>query len=415
VLLQDQWLFETEWPGKDNPVVVNTYAEIPGKIFGIGLVQPLIDLQRLYNRMQDMIMDMTELMSNPVWLIPTNAGINNADISNAPGTKIRYSPAGKPERVAGSAVPQHMYENLRSIDAQMMDVSGVHSNSEGRRSAGDNSGVAIEQLVEKDTSQLAQTKASINRALTMVAKVVLCLMKTYYTEPRMVKIFGSDGPVVWRELSSTDLSENPSIHIEADSLFQDEIANREKKLWNAVQMQAITPQEAYKRSSLRTFDQDRMAKLMEYSHANDLLNAAKSGQDIMIFPQDDLEAIGEVFKNYMRSPEFYQPHVMAVQSGNPQAIRATGDAMIKFRDIYIALSLPPQASAQDVQAIAAQMIWPRMPAPMLGAEPNPPGNPNPQTGPKSEQQKLDQQRTAQAVPASGEALTNGMGTAGAIG
>ena len=46
-------------------------------------------------------------------------------------------------------------------------------------------------------------------------------------------------------------------------------------------------------------------KIASMSHAGELLNAAKAGFDIQLFPTDDVDVIRRVFEDFLRTADFY--------------------------------------------------------------------------------------------------------------
>lgn len=398
VFAGDRWLFETRMPKGPNPVQVAVYQRTPGKLFGQGMIVPIVDLQRSFNRVFNMIIDMIETMSNPIWKVPIGAGVPDGDLDNAPGRKVRFNPAGgEPRREPGVPVPPHMFEELRQIQSMMMDVANIHANSLGKRQPGVNSGVAIQQITEQDSAGLATTQQSIEQLVKHTAETMLVLTKNYSNESKMVRMFDGRGQIIWRELNATRLSDEPQVCIEANSSFQSTIDSREKKLWSLVQLGAMDPKEALKRSNLRNFDQDRMRTMADYAHARDILEAAKQGLPVEVFSTDNTEAIGNTFKQYMESPMYYQPYEDAVRSGNPEAINETKRKMDNIRNLYMSIVAPPEATAEEVMQLADKKVYPRPSGP-----PMPPGNPNPQIGPKPDnvnQMMSEQAKSAEGSPA----------------
>jgi hypothetical protein len=290
-----------------------------------------------------------------------------------------------------------MFEELRQIQSMMMDVANIHANSLGKRQPGVNSGVAIQQITEQDSAGLATTQQSIEQLVKHTAETMLVLTKNYSNESKMVRMFDGRGQIIWRELNATRLSDEPQVCIEANSSFQSTIDSREKKLWSLVQLGAMDPKEALKRSNLRNFDQDRMRTMADYAHARDILEAAKQGLPVEVFSTDNTEAIGNTFKQYMESPMYYQPYEDAVRSGNPEAINETKRKMDNIRNLYMSIVAPPEATAEEVMQLADKKVYPRPSGP-----PMPPGNPNPQIGPKPDnvnQMMSEQAKSAEGSPA----------------
>ena len=46
VLLGSTWLYKCDWPTRHHPVTSFQYTKVPGRLWGMGLVEPLIDRRK---------------------------------------------------------------------------------------------------------------------------------------------------------------------------------------------------------------------------------------------------------------------------------------------------------------------------------------------------------------------------------
>lgn len=306
VLTNDFYLFKGEYPEGAFPVQHIRYTEIPNRLWGVGLIQPLIDLQNSYNKFRNQILDNVELMSNPKWLIPKTAGVSAQAITNTAGEKVYYNPAGgKPEQVAGEPIPAYVLDNIQRVQAEMMDVSGIHSVSVGKRAVGIVSGKGIEALQQGDASQLQLTQQSIEHAVKKMAECVLLMMKTYYTEPVFMRMLDTSGGAVFREIKDEDLVDFPEVFIEANSLFRSELPDRDAKVLEMLQLGLIDPPTALKELSFKTGGMTAiMDKMAATSEAKGLIEAIKKGAQVEIYNTDDTETFSKVFSEYIKSDEY---------------------------------------------------------------------------------------------------------------
>ena len=306
VLTNDFYLFKGEFPEGAFPVQHIRYTEIPNRLWGVGLIQPLIDLQNSYNKFRNQILDNVELMSNPKWLIPKTAGVSAQAITNAAGEKVYYNPAGgKPEQVAGTPIPAYVLDNIQRVQAEMMDVSGIHSVSIGKRAVGVVSGKGIEALQQGDASQLQLTQQSIEQGVKKLAETVLVMMKNYYNEPTFMRMLDNSGGAVFREIKDEDIVDFPEVFIEANSLFRNELPDRDAKVLEMLQLGLIDPATALKEISFKTGGMTQMInKMGSVAEAKQLIEAIKKGAQIEIYNTDDTKTFGEVFQDYIRGDEF---------------------------------------------------------------------------------------------------------------
>ncbi len=300
------WLFEGSYPAGSKPVVRMQYTDIPFRLWGVGLVSNLIDLQSLYNRSRNQIIENVDLMSNPKWLIPKTAGVAQSAIKGKPGEKVYYNSAGgKPEQVTGAPLPGHVLQNVQQLQNEMLDVAGLHSTSMGKRAVGINSAASINALSQNDASQLQMTQQDIEHTIQEVAVTVLLYMREYYDEPKMMRMMDSTGKVVFKAIQGTDLVENPEIFLESGSLFRDETNDRFQKVIQMLQLGIIDREDAMQELSFKTSNKFLLDKIASMSHAEDMLKGVIAGKSIQIFPSDDTQTFIEVFKDFMVTEEFY--------------------------------------------------------------------------------------------------------------
>ena len=351
-VLGDTYLHKNAHPYGENgsyPIQILRYTEVPGRLWGVGLIAPLIDMQWLYNKSRSQVLQNIELMSNPKWLIPKTAGVNPNSITNRPGEKVFYNQAGgTPTQVGAAPLPSHIFDNITRLQSEMMDVSGIHSTTLGKRAVGVTSGKAIEALQTGDRSQLQITMMNIEEAVKNLAECTIMLMKEHYNEPKMIRMMDGLGKLIFKELQNTDIVNNPEVFIEAGSLFRNEALDRDAKILQLYEMKLLPPDEALKELSYRTGNKYVVQRMESMAHAEDLLNAAKKGFDIEIFRTDDLSVFKEVFGGYMRQTEYYS---------------LPPDRQEYIRDVYIAIENATMPPEQQGQQKLEEKVYPKSVAP----------------------------------------------------
>ena len=338
-------------PTKMFPVQIVRYTEIPRRLWGKSLLEPLVDVQMLYNRARSQVIHNVELMGNPKWLVPKTAGVSSHAITNKPGEKILYNMAGgAPQQIAAAPLPSYILDNITRLQAEMGDISGLHSVSLGKRAVGVTSGKAIEALGSNDTSQLQITQAAIERGVTGMARCVLELMKEFYDESRMMSMLDQYGKVTFAAIQGTDLVDIPEVFIETGSLFRDEAQDRDAKVMELVQMGLIQPQDALQELSFRTGNSFVSEKVQALAHAKDMLDAARLGARIEVFMSDDVAAFGKVFGEFMQTEEFY---------------RLPRERQDYLRDVLLSLESAGQPEEVYRTMLGANKVFPRSQPPTL--------------------------------------------------
>lgn len=299
-------VFETEVPGKRLPVQVIRYSEIEGYLWGLGLVEPLLDTQDLYNSTRSQIIANAKLIGNPKILIPEEGEIPARSFTDQPGEKIPYKNGQAPTAYQPTPLPQYLVEQPAQLLSEMYDQSGIHGTSLGKRVVGLSSGVAINATAQNDAQQLQLTMDAIENAVKETAIDVLCYMRAYLDESRMVRMLDRSGKLVWSELSNTRLLDDPEVFLEAGSLFRSEAQDRDNQTLQYLQMQLITKEQAKRLLSSRLEPLQVLDQLAALKQSQEVLEAvATLAAPLQVYPSDDLEALETTFKQFMNRPDFY--------------------------------------------------------------------------------------------------------------
>lgn len=306
----EKWLFEGTLPPGAEPLTFFRYTYFGGRLWGHSPFVSAIDLQAAYNRRKNLELDNAELMSNGMWMVPQGSVVNPTSISNKPGKVVVFNAAaGTPTRVSGSGMPVDWAQGNADLMASISDMLGLHAVSLGKRAIGITSGKAMETLANNDISQLQMTMNNIELGLSRVAKSAICFMAAFYPEGVLVNMMDESGRVISEQIKSTDLIQSPEVYFEASSLFRLESEDMDAQTLGLYNAKLLDADEARRRLSFRIADYKATRKMRSWAHAQKLL-AAATGQlgwdkGVEIFPTDDLEAIGEVFNEYMESDAYY--------------------------------------------------------------------------------------------------------------
>ena len=307
IVMGDTYLFkEDKRVTSAIPVHVCKYTTIPRRLWGLGLIVPLIDLQYYYNTARSQILKTFRLMSHPKWVASRASGLQKRSISDMPGEVI-YHNAGSPppSQIAPAPMPSYAFEHIMRLEAEISDTAGAHSVTLGKRAVGVESGIGMQVLAEKDTSQLQHTQLAIEKAVKATFISVLEYMKRYYTEEKMARMMDNLGKVTYKALKSENIAENPEIFIQPGSMFKYGQQERDSRVMQLAQMGLMDPALAMQELSMSTGNAYITKHVQGLSHAQEVLEAAKMGYDIKILPTDDLKAFTEVFEEFTQTEEFY--------------------------------------------------------------------------------------------------------------
>ena len=355
ILMGDTYLYKEDDALVDPfPIQIIRYSVIPTRLWGIGLIEPLVDLQWYYNKARSQVIQNAELMANPKVLIPKTAGVPTNAFTDRPGEKIYYNAAGgRPEMLTPSPLPGYVMDNMSRIQSEMGDVAGIHSVTLGRRAVNVSSGAAIAELSAKDLSQLEITQSFIEDAAKNVAKTVCLLAKAHYSEGKYVKMMDDYGSVIHQEIKNEDIVENPEIFIQAGSLFRKEANDRDAKVLELFNLGLIDKEQAMYELSFRTSNAQVSEKVQALAHAQEILDGVKKGMMVEIYSTDDLDAFSRVFKDFMRSNEFYAMPV---------------ELQDYVSDVYTSIIAFGKGQQAYQSAMQQRKVFPREISPGVGAQ-----------------------------------------------
>lgn len=349
MLLGTNWLYKAHWPTKKSPISIIQYTKIPGRLYGMGMIEPLLELQMMYNRGRTQVIHNAELMGNPKWLVPKTSGVAKDALSDSrPGEKVVYNSTSgpPPTQVAAAPLPSYVLDNIRQLASEMQDIAGVHSTSLGKRAIGIESGAAIESLTSRDAQQLLVTQHNIEEAVEELSVCVLEMARKFYSKQRMIRMMDDTGRVVHKTLLNTDLCDDPEVYLEAGSMFRDEKKDRDQRVLEMVKLGLLDKNEALRALDYRTGNARVTRKMAGFSHAHDMLQAVIAGREIEIMPTDDIKAFQEVFEEFMRTPKYY-----ALPTETQDYIR----------DVLVAVATFGKENADFVRQELESTVFPRVP------------------------------------------------------
>ncbi len=249
ILPQQRVLLQcVENPYKDGkkPFVRFVDAIIPRQFWGEGEAEPLMDLQKMINKVLSTIMDYMNITGNPVWFNPTSSGVDSTQITNAMGQVISYTPGAngeKPERDIPPPLPTYYFEFLQNLFKIADTISGIQDITQGRKPIGVTAAQAIDTLQEAAQTRIRLKERNNNTSLGQLGKLMVSRVLQFYSTPRVIKITGNSE---WPEFMQfhvqevLDANEHPTGQVQSVSTMQ--TMNRDPMSGKPMGYAAGTPQ-----------------------------------------------------------------------------------------------------------------------------------------------------------------------------
>lgn len=417
ILLRNKWLWKGEMPPRIKALHIARFTPIVGRFYGMSQIEPLLDPQRAYNEFVNFAIDVARMTSNPVWVVPTDAGVSANDITNSPGAVIRYNGhANPPVRQPAPAVPPHLFDLQGRSLAEMQDLAGIHSASMGKRATGIVSNVAMEQLASRDSGQLYLVRSELEFAIVNVMKDALTLWRYYMPDEVAVAMMDERiGSMVNETVRNSDLLAYPQVLIEPGTMFQAVKRDRDERILELASGGFIDPQEAIREISLPMREMQALNKAAGLRHAKWLLDQCRAGKFVKILPEDDVESIAQVFKEFLNSPEYYKAYEKAQQMatvglGDPMEVQLQMNIANYIRLVYVEVTTPLDQPPQVIQNRMQQSISPRNQPQALPVPQQMPG------GTQGQQQAgFDRQQAVQAARQQPDQMRGAPGVSGSLG
>lgn len=178
-----------------NPYVRFVDTIMPRQFYGEGLIESLIDIQKMLNKVAQTIVEYMRLMSNPIWIADKTSGVNWEKVTNKVGLIILKEHGTEVKRDIPPPIPGYIFEFFRLIQAFSNEVSGVHDVTQGRKPAGVTAAEAIETLQEAAHTRVRLKERNMQVSLSKLAKLVISMMLQKYRAPRYHRVAGSDAEV----------------------------------------------------------------------------------------------------------------------------------------------------------------------------------------------------------------------------
>lgn len=190
-----------------NPYVKFVDTVMPRDFYGEGLVESLMDIQKMLNKVAQTIAEYLRLMCNPVWILDKTSGVKPDQITNKVGLVLLKEPGTEVRRDIPPPIPNYVFEFFRLIQSFANEVSGVHDVTQGRKPAGVTAAEAINELQEAAHTRVRLKERNMTVSLSKLARLTIAIMLQRYRAARYMRVAGNDSePPAFVEFSIDELT-----------------------------------------------------------------------------------------------------------------------------------------------------------------------------------------------------------------
>ena len=197
VVLHDDWS-----PYKDFTIVPYFPYFRRGKPFG--MVRNLLSPQEQLNKISSQELHIVNTTANSGWVVETGSlnGMTSDDLQERgaqTGLVLEYNRgSAAPAKIQPNQIPTGLDRIGQKAANNIKEISGVSDAMLGQDKA-EVSGVAIQAKQNRGQIQIQVPLDNLARSRIFVAKNIMCLIQSFYTEERVIQITNDDDPMKPRE------------------------------------------------------------------------------------------------------------------------------------------------------------------------------------------------------------------------
>jgi len=379
----NNWIVKEEklpYNHKDFPLVKFDFIPVPGRFWGMSLIEQLIPIQKNLNLTKSMLIENKIALSRPKVLIPTTAEVPPDAFTTEPGEKVFYNPlGGRPEPWVPPPVPGYVLQELQLIEQDFMEVSSLHWVARGMNPPGVRTAAGIAILQESDDTPLGPILMWNEQSWEDTAKQVIELARQFYTERRIIYAHLGD-KVEALEFKREDLEGRYRILIDMGSSLPLSKAARIQFIFELLDRGAFRDQNG-------RIDETRLFKLLEMEAA---VEASYDDQiDIRLARFENIEMRDNLTEfepgeldNHMLHMQLHSKFIKELALEDPEHpaiplirkhIEAHEEWVKRLMVKQAAQQVEVQKRIQEVQSVIMQAGMPQ--------QPGQPGAPGPQPAP----------------------------------
>lgn len=195
VILMDEYADEL-WSHGQHPYERFVFDDV-GDFYGISMVDHLAYPQIYVNRLLSMLQQNAELIGNPIFVEPANAGTARVPIINRPGQRLQINGVqamqNRPDWLTPPAMPPHIMDLVKFWIDRIENVSGLSAMTKGKTPNQRNAEGVMNSVQEaafvRIRAGLSNFEATLERCTQKMADLII----DNYDTKRIVAILGPDG------------------------------------------------------------------------------------------------------------------------------------------------------------------------------------------------------------------------------
>lgn len=280
------------------PVVEFVDMHTAGQFYSTTLIEQLVDLQREYNRLIELVVEQIKLMSRPKIIVFKQHQLPDGAWGAVAGEiiELNYVPGLPPPIIVQPAnIAQDVWRRIENIKQEMEDLTQIYPASEGAVGSS-KSGFQTNLLQEASDTVHAPYLRGLELAIEQAARIFRRIMKQGYEIPRLITITSRNAEADVFEFSSDEIDEHADIIVQAGSALPQLKAARIESVLNLYGQGLFGPPED---PEVRR----KVLSMLDLGTVEDGFQSYRRDEELSRLEMTDLERSGQI-----RQPEFFEDH-----------------------------------------------------------------------------------------------------------
>lgn len=230
----------TRWRDSRFPLKRIVFADVPGRFWGMGMVEHLLQMQREYDYQRHQMNRQRDRFGQPQYTAPRTSEISFGRFEY--GDVLEYDASqGKPELMNPPAVPMAFVESASQTLRDMQTIAAQSEASQAQVPQGARSGVALESLQERDDLAISPAVASLETGLQGMSSQLLTLTWLFEKRDVLVRTYGQFRGADVSVFKASELRGNVHVRIQQGSLMPRSRGASMQTVLNMVQAGILNP------------------------------------------------------------------------------------------------------------------------------------------------------------------------------
>ena len=149
-----------------------------------------IGIQDIINKDLAVIVDWMNIMTNPIWIIDNQSGVDPEMLTNQIGLIVSKNQGTEVRRESAPPLPSEMFNFYQVLQTLADQASGINDVTQGRRPTGITAAEALQTMQEAAQTRIRLKERNLQVSLSRLGELVISRMMQFYTKPRVIRLVG---------------------------------------------------------------------------------------------------------------------------------------------------------------------------------------------------------------------------------